>query len=52
MKTDLPFKVLRLVAFNNQNCSSYEMDLTKEDLLVFLEGNSRLLDEENSSDLY
>lgn len=52
MRTDLPFEVLRLVAFNNQNCASFELDLNKEDLLVFLEGNVKLLEEENSGDLY
>ena len=44
--------MLRIIAFNNQTCQSYELDLTKEDILIFVESNLKFLEEENSTDLY
>jgi hypothetical protein len=52
LKADLPFTTLRLIAFNNQTCQSFELDLTKTDLLVFAESNLKLLEEESATDLY
>jgi len=52
MKADFPFVQLRIIAFNNQTCQSYELDLLKDDLLVFLESNLKLLEEENIMDLF
>ena len=52
LKADQPFQMLRIIAFNNIKCITYELDLTKDDLLVFVESNLRLLEEENSQDLY
>jgi hypothetical protein len=52
LKADLPFMTLRIIAFNNQTCQTYELDLTKDDLLVFIESNLKFLEEENATDLY
>lgn len=39
LKYDLPFQLVRLVAFNNATCETYQLDLTKEDLLILVEGH-------------
>ena len=52
MRDDEPFTTLRVVAFNNQTCDKFELDLTKEDLLVFVENNIRYLEEDHAQDLY
>lgn len=52
LKADFPFIQLRIIAFNNQTCQSFELDLLKDDLMVFVESNIKLLEEENCNDLY
>jgi hypothetical protein len=51
LKFDLPLQLIRLVAFNNATCETYQLDLTKEDLLILVEGHQKLLEEENLQDL-
>ena len=52
LKNDLPFTCLRIMAFNNQTCQSFNLDLTIDDLMVFVEGNQKMLEEDNLPDLY
>ena len=47
LKYDIPFQLIRLVAFNNATCETYQLDLTKEDLNILVEGHQKLLEEEN-----
>jgi hypothetical protein len=51
LKCDLPFQMIRIVAFNNSTCETYQVDLTKDDLMILIEGHIRLLEEENQADL-
>lgn len=51
LKSDFPYEVLRLIGFNNNTCQSYSCDLTRDDLHIICEGNTRLLEEENLKDL-
>lgn len=51
LRCDEPALVIRIVAFDNENCSSFSFDLTFEDLMLFVEGNIRLLDNESNNDL-
>ena len=43
--------MIRIVAFNNSTCETYQVDLTKDDLMILIEGHIRLLEEENQADL-
>jgi hypothetical protein len=43
--------VIRVIAFDNDSCTSYNFDLTYEDLMLFVDGNMRLLDADNQHDL-
>ena len=51
LKSDLPFEFLRIVAFNNATCETFQLDLTREDLMILVDGHMRLLEEENQADL-
>ena len=51
LKCDLPFQMIRIIAFDNRTCETYQLDLTKDDLLILTEGHMRLLEEENLNDL-
>ena len=51
MKSDLPFELIRIVAFNNQSCETFQLDLTRDDLMILVDGHQRLLEEENQADL-
>lgn len=51
LKCDLPFRMIRIVAFNNQTCQHFQVDLTTEDLLILTEGHLKLLEEESTTDL-
>jgi hypothetical protein len=51
LRCEEPELVIRIVAFDNDTHSSYSFDLLYEDLLLFVEGNSKLLDIDNINDL-
>ena len=51
LKSDLPFELIRIVAFNNATCETFQLDLTRDDLMVLINGHQRLLEEENQADL-
>lgn len=51
LRCDEPALVLRVVAFDNDSCTAYSFDLTYEDLMLFADGNHRLLDADNYNDL-
>lgn len=51
LKSDLPFELIRIVAFNNATCDTFQLDLTRDDLMILVDGHQRLLEEENSGDL-
>lgn len=47
LKSDTPFDLIRIVAFNNASCETFQLDLTRDDLMILVEGHQRLLEEEN-----
>lgn len=51
LRCDKPSMVIRVIAFDNETCSSYSFDLTYEDIMLFVDGNTRLLDPENQNEL-
>lgn len=51
LKSDLPFTLIRIVAFNNATCDTFQLDLTRDDLMILVNGHQRLLEEENQADL-
>ncbi len=51
LRCEEPSLVVRVIAFDNDTCSSYGFDLTFEDLMLFTDGNMRLLESDNSHDL-
>lgn len=40
-----------MIAFDNDSCTSYNFDLIYEDLMLFVDGNMRLLEPDNQNDL-
>ena len=51
LKSDLPFELIRIVAFDNDTCETFQLDLTKEDLMILTDGRQSLLEEGNLADL-
>ena len=51
LRCDKPTLVIRVIAFDNETCSSYSFDLTYEDIMLFVDGNTRLIDPENQNEL-
>jgi hypothetical protein len=51
LRCDDPYLVIRVIAFDNDSCTSYNFDLTYEDLMLFVDGNMRLLEVDNQHDL-
>lgn len=51
LKCDEPLTFIRVVAYSNNKGQTYSLDLTKECLLVLVEGNQKLIEEENMPDL-
>lgn len=51
LKSDTPFDLIRIVAFNNASCETFQLDLTRDDLMILVDGHMRLLEEENQMDL-
>ena len=51
LKSDIPFQLIRIVAFNNATCDTFQLDLTRDDLMILVNGHQRLLEEENQVDL-
>lgn len=51
LRCDDPYLVIRVIAFDNDSCTSYSFDLLYEDLMLFVDGNMKLLDPESHHDL-
>ena len=51
LKSDLPFELIRIVGFDNDTCETFQLDLTKDDLMILTDGRQSLLEESNSADL-
>lgn len=51
LRCDDPYLVIRIIAFDNDSCTSYNFDLNYDDLMLFVDGNMRLLDPDNQHDL-
>lgn len=47
LRCEEPYLVIRVIAFDNDSCTSYNFDLNYEDLMLFVDGNMRLLDSDN-----
>ena len=43
LKSDLPFQFIRIVAFNNATCETFQLDLTRDDLMILVDGHMSLL---------
>lgn len=51
LRCDDPTLVLRVIAFDNDTCSSYSFDLVYDDIMLFVDGNPRFLEPENQNEL-
>ena len=51
LRCDDPSLVLRVIAFDNDTCSSYSFDLVYDDIMLFVDGNPRFLEPENQNEL-
>ena len=52
LKNDFPFNTVRIMAFDNISCQEYNLDLSLEDMLILVDGNQRLLEDDNLPDLF
>lgn len=39
LKSDIPFQLIRIVAFNNATCDTFQLDLTRDDLMILVNGH-------------
>jgi hypothetical protein len=51
LKCDQPLDTIRIIAYDNKKGRTYSLDLYKEDLLMLVDGNQRMVEEENMPDL-
>jgi len=51
LRCDEPHLVIRVVAFDGETNTSYAFDLIHEDLVIFTDGNIKLMEQENNNDL-
>ena len=51
LKCDQPLDTIRIIAYDNKKGRTYSLDLYRDDILMLVDGNQRLVEEENMPDL-